>query len=649
MPDTLILCYHTVSSDWNDSVAVSGERFSAQMEVLARLGYRGVTFTEAVSESGGHGRRVAITFDDAFHSVLDRAFPVLAEHGWPATVFVVTDYGDGTRLIDWPRLDTWLSTPHERELRVLDWGELAQLQAAGWEVGSHTCSHPHLAQLSPEDLRRELNESREICAARMGRCDSLAYPYGEVNRKVVAAARDAGYLAAAALPERMHPVRPLEWPRVGVYNGDQLGRFMAKTAPASRWLRSTRHHVPNENGSLPRARVLVTDGQERSTLAAIRCLGDAGHRVTVTAPSADAPGFWSRRCTNRRIVPDPRPDLAGFLDFMEQLVTDVQHDLLLPGSDASLYAISLHRQRFERRLRLALPEHDVVVSCLSKSRLGEAAREAGLDTPDTVACGGLQDGIAAARAFGFPVVVKPCDVVVSQGRGLQRLSSTVVRDERELARAMAPHDAWLVQRYVPGSLISFAGVAVEEGLLAAVTTRYRRLWPPAAGDGSFMETFPVPPDLRAAVQGMIGSLGWLGVFQLEMLEAAGRFAVLDLNPGPFSSMGVARAAGVPLSALWCSRALGYHPTADEATAGTQYRWEDADARYAALALRHSGLASASAALRPHRSVAHAFFRADDPLPLLARGLQARIRLTPRGSERDGSARLGPGPPARPDR
>jgi len=236
--DTLILCYHAVASGWDDAIAVSEDRFVAQMAWLNRLGYRGVTFSEAVHDLAG-GRRVAVTFDDAFHSVLDRAFPVLDGHGWPGTVFVVTDYGDGTRPIGWPTLDRWLGTSREPELRALDWLELNRLQQAGWEVGSHTRTHPHLTRLAPEAVRRELADSLAACQEHLGSCPSLAYPYGDVNAEVVAVARDVGYRTAAALPgRRLHPVRTLEWPRIGIYNADHLLRFAAKSVPLSRRLRT---------------------------------------------------------------------------------------------------------------------------------------------------------------------------------------------------------------------------------------------------------------------------------------------------------------------------------------------------------------------------------------------------------------------------
>lgn len=180
---------------------------------------------------------VAVTFDDAYRSVGTLAKPILDDLGWPGTVYVPTDWAGREEPMTWPGIDQWLGGPHEHELVAHDWDELRALRDAGWEVGSHTCSHPHLTTLDDAELARELRASRETCAAELGACESIAYPYGDVDERVVAATAAAGYRTAASLPLRPHVRRPLEWPRVGVYHVDDLRRFRVKTAPSVRRLR----------------------------------------------------------------------------------------------------------------------------------------------------------------------------------------------------------------------------------------------------------------------------------------------------------------------------------------------------------------------------------------------------------------------------
>jgi hypothetical protein len=65
-------------------------------------------------------------------------------------------------------------------------------------------------------------------------CATFAYPYGDVDARVVAAAADAGYSAAAALPAGWGQLGALEWPRVGVYHPDAMWRFRLKTTRLGR-------------------------------------------------------------------------------------------------------------------------------------------------------------------------------------------------------------------------------------------------------------------------------------------------------------------------------------------------------------------------------------------------------------------------------
>lgn len=236
MSDVLVLCYHALSEDWRADLSVRPDAFERQLELLVSRGYRGARFSEAVL-SPPRGKTLAVTFDDGFRSVQELALPILERLGLPATVFAVTDFAreDEGLALRWPGIDQWCGGPHDRELASLSWRELRDLADRGWEIGSHTCAHPHLTQLDDDLLREELDRSRQACATGTGRpCSSIAYPYGSVDARVVAAARASGYAAGAALPARLHERRPLQWPRAGIYQNDDLRRFRLKVSPIVR-------------------------------------------------------------------------------------------------------------------------------------------------------------------------------------------------------------------------------------------------------------------------------------------------------------------------------------------------------------------------------------------------------------------------------
>ena len=238
MPEPLVLCYHAVSARWPAGLAVEPQRLEEQLSLLLRRGYVATTLSRALSEPPGR-RTLAVTFDDAFHSVYELAFPILSRLGIPATVFVPTAFAGKHEPMCWPGIDEWLGTDHQHELRCCSWEELATLAEHGWEIGSHTRTHPHLTALADEDLTNELRDSRIECEDRLGRaCRSLAFPYGDYDARVVAAA-GSHYSYACTLPRRFPVGEPLAWPRVGVYRRDDMARFRLKASAVVRGLRSS--------------------------------------------------------------------------------------------------------------------------------------------------------------------------------------------------------------------------------------------------------------------------------------------------------------------------------------------------------------------------------------------------------------------------
>lgn len=367
------------------------------------------------------------------------------------------------------------------------------------------------------------------------------------------------------------------------------------------------------------SRVLLTDAQDRSSLAACRSLRRAGYAVDAVASSRPAAAHWSRSCDRRLVASDPRENEARFVEELRDIARTASYRLLVTGSDASLLAVSRHRERFEGFIELGLPPTEVVERCVSKPALADAAIEAGLGAPETEVCADEAEARAAARRFGYPVVLKPPSTVRAVNGGSVQRGSIVVRDEAALEALWPEYGAHsLVQRWLGGDVVSFSGVAADGRLLAYGVSRYGRTWPPEGGAVSFAETISPPPGLQRKVENLIGVLGWQGVFEVELVHHGTRFAAIDFNPRLFGSLELITRAGAPLSTAWCDWVLGFETVASEARAGYRYRWEDAEARNLWRRLREGRLRSALSMLRPRRRMTRSFFSPTDPAPLAAR-------------------------------
>jgi peptidoglycan/xylan/chitin deacetylase (PgdA/CDA1 family) len=226
----LVLCYHAASATWDDALSIPPETILGTVRRLLRRGYRGVTTADAAAP--GRGRRLHVTFDDAYRSIAETATELVGM-GVGVTVFACSGYADTGAPLAVPELAAEAEA-HPTELATMTWDELATLARSGVTIGSHTVSHAHLPALSLEEITREIDASRAAIQQRLGiECETIAYPFGEHDERVRAAARAAGYQTAFALA-RSGEFDVYAVPRVDLYRRDGTFVTRLKTGAARR-------------------------------------------------------------------------------------------------------------------------------------------------------------------------------------------------------------------------------------------------------------------------------------------------------------------------------------------------------------------------------------------------------------------------------
>lgn len=214
-----------MSAKWPDDLAIPADLIERHVRLLLRSGYRPTDAGGVLT--GSHGK-FHVTFDDAYRNV-EAVLPGLARMGVPATVFACTQLAEDGDSFAVPEVQE-RTRGYETEVATMDWQALRRLNEFGVEVGSHTVSHPHLTELDDLELCRQLQESKARIEDELGgNCRYLAYPYGEHDDRVAAAARDAGYEAAFALHSRSRSL--WAFPRVDLYRKDSMIRVALKVSP----------------------------------------------------------------------------------------------------------------------------------------------------------------------------------------------------------------------------------------------------------------------------------------------------------------------------------------------------------------------------------------------------------------------------------
>ena len=182
-----ILCYHSIS-DGQSLVDVSRDAFTCHIEYL-RDNFEFVSLAQAVNAASGtheiKSPSVALTFDDGYADLFETAVPLLDKYHIPATIFVLAQPERANR------------GQLTNNKTLLSMQEIARLHTMGWEIGSHTLTHPDLTKIDVETLRNEIVASKSILEnATHDEVKYFAYPRGLYNKDVVQICRKAGYRAA---------------------------------------------------------------------------------------------------------------------------------------------------------------------------------------------------------------------------------------------------------------------------------------------------------------------------------------------------------------------------------------------------------------------------------------------------------------------
>lgn len=215
-----LLMYHVIgeppAAARHAELYVSQTDFVGQMEWLESKGFTAVTLRAVWEHWQGRTelppRPVVLTFDDGTRSIHARALPELAARGWP-----------GVLDLDLSNLaPSWGISPEQ----------VVGLLEAGWELASHSLTHPDLTGLGSAALRREVAGSRAALRRLFGvNADFFCYPSGRFDDRVVAAVEAAGYLGATTTVEGLADQRdPYRLARIRVERSDGVAGFAEKLA-----------------------------------------------------------------------------------------------------------------------------------------------------------------------------------------------------------------------------------------------------------------------------------------------------------------------------------------------------------------------------------------------------------------------------------
>ncbi|MBF0500931.1 MAG: polysaccharide deacetylase family protein [Candidatus Riflebacteria bacterium] len=235
-----VLMYHKIPKAPPQSrhrTWVSADMFERHLRFLRRHGYQSITMRDVKAFIDGTrplsdfpAKPVMITFDDGYMDNYENAFPLMRRYGFTGLIFCMGD----TLLRD----NAWDHSPTEASAPLMTIPQIREMCDAGFEIGAHTLSHPHLTEIGAESARREIAESRLKLEEVLGTSIlSFAYPYGEYDDRTVELVREAGFYSAFATSTGAADFfdDPFRIFRTHVFPKDGVFQMIKKT---SAWYRS---------------------------------------------------------------------------------------------------------------------------------------------------------------------------------------------------------------------------------------------------------------------------------------------------------------------------------------------------------------------------------------------------------------------------
>lgn len=223
-----IITYHQIShtqpSEDPERMAISPQRFAAQMGYLKQQGYQTLNLDQLIKTPPSAKKQIVITFDDGFADNYQNAFPILQQHGFCATLFLVSSQID--------HYSRWTKKPY----KMLTWTQIHEMQKYNIHFQSHTQNHVNLAQIPNTQAITELRDSKQQIQEQLGQSvKHLAYPYGCYHADTLALVEQTGYKRAYA--SSMANNQALEQARFNLYGKDKDFSFRLQTSGWGDWLR----------------------------------------------------------------------------------------------------------------------------------------------------------------------------------------------------------------------------------------------------------------------------------------------------------------------------------------------------------------------------------------------------------------------------
>ncbi len=225
----IILSYHGISSEnWDFNVTLT--EFKKQIKYL-KQNFKFITLNDLQDYLEGNkdfkDSVVLITFDDGYNDLIKIKDFLISQNIKP-TLFLLSN----EKMVNRQQINN--------SKKFLDKSNVSDLKKAGWEIGSHSATHPDFWKLSDTQIINEVAESKTALQKNYGqKIYYFAYPRGRYDSNIINQIKKAGYKLALTMDDGVidKSSNPYLLPRIGINKTHDLAEFRASFSPSVVFIR----------------------------------------------------------------------------------------------------------------------------------------------------------------------------------------------------------------------------------------------------------------------------------------------------------------------------------------------------------------------------------------------------------------------------
>ena len=327
-------------------------------------------------------------------------------------------------------------------------------------------------------------------------------------------------------------------------------------------------------------KILILDGNERASLAVIRCLGKHKLHTIAGAESKNNLASKSKYCKSSICYTSPYLNPVEFINNLVLISQTHGISMIIPITDVTTSLISKFKHKF-KNVTIPIADNGQIENLSNKYNLFKVAEKLNLPTPNTHYIDSIDQIPAVQESLSFPAVLKPFKSIIITNDNKILSTSVKIANNLEQFHNIIKNNIeftehpFLIQEYIEGHGAAYFVLYHKNQLIADFSHRRIKEKPPSGGVSVLCESMPIDPTMKKYSNKLLHDLGWNGVAMIEFrISKDGTPFLMEVNTRFWGSLQLAIDAGLEIPYILYKNTINKSHTTEKYTYknGIRLRW-----------------------------------------------------------------------------